>query len=165
MSESKFSEQSSENFPARSFVKSSAKSSAKSFEKKNGSDDSVSAKSPAERVSFWLSSALVVSIIATVIYLWVRDRNQQPPFLEVTSSVERRGSEYYVPFKVTNSSGQTVASVQVVAELRINGVVVEEGEQQIDFLSSQEEKEGAFIFTQPVPAGDLIVRPASYQLP
>lgn len=56
-------------------------------------------------------------------------------------------------------------SVQVLAELRIDGEVQETGEQRIDFLTSNEKKTGAFVFRQNPEQGQLILRVASYQLP
>lgn len=119
-------------------------------------------ESPAEWVSFALASAVLLGILGTVGYLGLRDRNQQPPLLEVTSSVEKRQDKYYVPFTVVNSGGETAEAVQVIAELRVNGELTEWGDQQIDFLSSQEETKGAFVFTQDPQAGELTVRVASY---
>ena len=122
-------------------------------------------QSVAERISLFLASAIVLAILSSVGYLWVRDRNPDPPTLQVTSQVEQRQGQYYIPFTVTNVGGETAATVQVIAELRINGTLVEWGEQQIDFLSSQEEAEGSFILTHDPAAGDLTVRVASYQMP
>jgi uncharacterized protein (TIGR02588 family) len=70
-----------------------------------------------------------------------------------------------VPFTVTNAGGETAESVQVVAELRIDGEVVESGEQTLEFLSSQETTGGAFIFTRNPQEGELVMRVASYQEP
>jgi len=70
-----------------------------------------------------------------------------------------------VPFTVTNTGGETAESVQIIAELRVNGEVLESGDQQIDFLSSGETQEGAFIFSRNPSQGQLIVRPSSYKLP
>lgn len=122
-------------------------------------------QSIAERVSLFLASAVVLAILGGVGYLWMRDRNPDPPTLQVTSQVEQRQGQYYVPFTVINTGGETAATVQVVAELRIDGTLVEWGEQQIDFLSSREEAEGSFILTHDPAAGDLTVRVASYQTP
>ncbi len=123
------------------------------------------AQALAERISFLIASAILVSVLGTVVYLWVRDRNSQPPLLEITSTIETRQGKYYVPFTVVNTGDETAAAVQVIAELRINGVVVEWREQTIDFLSSQEEKEGAFIFMREPRSNELTVRTASYQVP
>jgi uncharacterized protein (TIGR02588 family) len=132
----------------------------------NNKDDSLESKalpqSPAEWVSFSVASAVLLGVLGTVSYLGVRDRNQQPPLLEVTSSVEQRQDKYYVPFTVVNSGGETAEAVQIIAELRVNGELSEWGDQQIDFLSSQEEIKGAFVFTQDPQAGELTVRVASY---
>lgn len=54
---------------------------------------------------------------------------------------------YYVPFEVVNTGGNTAESVQIMAELLIDGKITETGEQQIDFLSSGKSEEGAFIFS------------------
>lgn len=132
-----------------------------------------SAQSLAEWISFLLASAILVGVLATVGYLWVRDRDQQPPMLAVVlagnpeggQSVEKRQGQYYVPFTVTNKGGETAAAVQVIAELRVDGTLTEWGDQQIDFLSSQETASGAFIFTRDPGVGELIVRVASYKQP
>jgi uncharacterized protein (TIGR02588 family) len=140
-----------------------------SNEDNKDTSDSLKAKSlprsPAEWVSFAIASAVLLGALGTVGYLSLRDRNQQPPLLEITSSVEQRQDKYYVPFTVANSGGETAEAVQVIAELRINGELAEWGDQQIDFLSSQEETKGAFVFTQDPQAGELTVRVASYLEP
>jgi uncharacterized protein (TIGR02588 family) len=64
-----------------------------------------------------------------------------------------------------NSGGDTAESVQIMAELMIDGKVTETGEQQIDFLSSGESEEGAFIFTKNPRQGQLNLRVGSYKLP
>lgn len=122
-------------------------------------------QSPAEWISFLISSAVVAGVLGTVGYLWVSNRQQQPPVLEVETTVETRQGKYYVPFTVTNAGGETAEAVQVIAELRVDNVLLEWGDQQIDFLSSQEEAEGAFVFIRDPNVGDLTVRVASYKRP
>lgn len=122
-------------------------------------------QSLAEWISFSIASAIVLAILSAVGYLWMTDRNQDPPTLTVSSQLEPRQGQYYVPFTVTNSGGKTAESVQVIAELRVEGVLVEWGDQQIDFLSRKEEAEGAFIFVRDPQLGELSVRVASYKLP
>ncbi len=123
-------------------------------------------RSVAEKISFLIASVILTAVLGGVGYLWVRDRNQEPPVLQVTSSkTTQRQGQYYVPFTVTNAGGETAAAVQIIAELRVNGALVEWGDQQIDFLSSQEEVEGSFLFLRDPSAGELTVRVASYQSP
>ncbi len=125
----------------------------------------MSEQSPAELISFLISSVILAGVLGTVLFLWVRDLNPKPPILEVQSNVEERQGRYYVPFTVINTGEETAEAVQVIAELKVNDTVVEWGEQQIDFLSSQEEAEGAFIFVRSPNSGELTVRTASYKLP
>lgn len=122
-------------------------------------------RSTAERISFAIALAMLAGILGLVGYLWWSDRNQDPPALEVSSGLEQRQGKYYVPFTVINTGGETATTVQVIAELRMNGELVEWGDQRIDFLSRQEEAEGAFIFIRDPNAGELTVRVASYTMP
>lgn len=128
---------------------------------------SQSPQSPAEWISFLIASVILVVILGMVGYLWARDRDQSPPILKAVpaSEIRRADGQYYVPFTVINTGGETAEAVQVIAELRINGTVMETGNQQIDFLSSQEKAEGAFIFTRDPHLGELTIRVASYKLP
>ncbi|EDX83680.1 conserved hypothetical protein TIGR02588 [Synechococcus sp. PCC 7335] len=119
-----------------------------------------------EQVSFFLALAILLIIVSCVGYLWVSDRTQSPSILEIsTRSTEQRQASYYVPFTVTNLGGTTAATVQIIAELRIDNEIVEWGEQTIDFLSRDEEAEGAFVFVRNPSDGELTVRVASYSAP
>lgn len=124
-------------------------------------------RSPAEWISFGIASFVLAVIVGLVSYLWLGQQNQQPPDLKLSTGQDFRqaSGQYYVPFQVTNIGGETAESVQVLAELRINGEVAESGEQQIDFLSSQEVEEGAFVFTRDPRQGELVVRVGSYKRP
>ena len=123
-------------------------------------------RSLAEWVSFGIASFILAVVIGLVIYTWTT-ANEQPPLLSVQSNPEIREApgQFYVPFEVINSGGGTAESVQVVAELYINGQVEETGEQQIDFLSGGETQEGAFVFSRDPRQGKLVVRIGSYKLP
>lgn len=120
----------------------------------------------AEWITFSIASLIVAVLIGLILFLWVT-QDSQPPVISVTSeeSVRQEQGKYYVPFTVTNAGGGTAESVQVIGELRVNGEVEEYGEQQIDFLSSNEKEEGAFIFSRNPNQGELLIRVASYKLP
>lgn len=123
-------------------------------------------RSLAEWVSFAIAATIIASVIGLVGYIWATG-DTQPPVLdaEITPEVREAGGQFYIPFSVTNSGGGTADSVQVIAELRVNGEVVETGEQQFDFLSGGEKAEGAFVFRRNPAQGDLSLRVASYRLP
>ena len=122
--------------------------------------------STAEWVSLAISLALLLGVIGLVGSLWASDQQRQPPILQVTrSGVRQSQGKFYVPFEVTNAGGKTAKSVQVIAELQIDGVTVESGEQILQFLSSEETAGGAFIFTRDPQSGTVVIRVASYQTP
>lgn len=123
-------------------------------------------RSPAEWITFTIASLILLAIAGLVVYEWLA-KEKQPPLLTVTPSAAIREAQgnFYLPFAVTNTGGSTAESVQVIAELRVNGEVEESGEQQIDFLSSGETEAGAFIFTRNPRDGELVLRVASYKLP
>lgn len=123
-------------------------------------------RSLAEWVSFCLASTVLAAVGGLVIYSWTTQKDL-PPILKVEQSSEIRFHQeaFYISFAVKNEGGETVESVQIIAELRVQGEVVETGEQSIDFLSRNEEEEGAFIFQRDPRKGELTIRVASYKLP
>jgi uncharacterized protein (TIGR02588 family) len=125
-----------------------------------------SPRSSAEWTTFSIAVLILSAIIGLVLFQWLTQKNQ-PPMLSVTrqSEIRQAPGQFYVPFSVTNTGGETAESVQVIAELRINGKIEEVGEQQIDFLSSGETEEGAFVFSRDPRNVELVVRVASYKLP
>jgi uncharacterized protein (TIGR02588 family) len=124
-------------------------------------------RSLAEWVSFAIATCILALLVGLVLYDWATQKNQ-PPVLSVTPKereIRQAQDQFYVPFEITNTGGETAESVQIIAELSVNGKVEESGEQQIDFLSGGEKEEGAFVFTRNPQDGELIVRVASYKLP
>lgn len=123
-------------------------------------------RSLAEKVSFSISLFVVSTIVFLIAYTWITGDNN-PPILSVTTGANIRHIErqYYIPFTVENSGGETVESVEIVAQLLIDRHPKETGRQQVDFLSRQETREGEFIFSRDPSEGELIIRVASYKLP
>ncbi|MFN6570499.1 TIGR02588 family protein [Dendronalium sp. ChiSLP03b] len=122
-------------------------------------------RSPAEWVTFSTASLILAVIVGLVIYTWLEDKHE-PPVLSVTNkSVREIEGQFYVPFEVINTGGETAESVQIVAELQIDDKVAETGEQQIDFLSRGEKEEGAFVFSKNPRQGKLTLRVSSYKSP
>jgi len=123
-------------------------------------------RSLAEWVTFTIASFILAIIVGLVGYTWLNEKNQ-PPIISVSKkeAIREIDGQFYVPFEVANTGGDTAESVQIIAELVIDGKVAESGEQQIDFLSSRETEEGAFVFSQNPSKGKLNLRIASYKLP
>lgn len=120
----------------------------------------------AECVTLAIASLIVAVLIGLVLFIWITQDNS-PPVIQIKREAEIRQElqQYYVPFIVTNTGGSTAEAVQVIGELRLKGEVAETGEQQIDFLSSGEEEEGAFVFDENPAKGEVTIRVASYKLP
>ncbi|MBD2679124.1 MULTISPECIES: TIGR02588 family protein [Nostoc] len=123
-------------------------------------------RSLAEWVTFTIASFILAIIVSLVGYTWLNEKNQ-PPIISVSKkeAIREIDGQFYVPFEVVNTGGDTAESVQIIAELVIDGEVAESGEQQIDFISTRETEEGAFIFSQNPSKGKLNLRIASYKLP
>lgn len=123
-------------------------------------------RSLAEWVTFTIASFILAIIVSLVGYTWLNEKNQ-PPIISVSKkeAIREINGQFYVPFEVANTGGDTAESVQIIAELVIDGKVAESGEQQIDFLSSRETEEGAFVFSKNPSQGKLNLRIGSYKLP
>lgn len=119
----------------------------------------------AEQITFGIAAAIVATLVGLILLTWAVQKNEPPQLAITAAPVEQRQGQFYVPFTVENQGGGTAESVQVLAELRQGQRVLETGEQQIEFLSSGEQEEGAFIFTQDPSRFSLDLRVASYKLP
>ncbi|MEX0269247.1 TIGR02588 family protein [Leptolyngbyaceae cyanobacterium UHCC 1019] len=135
------------------------------IEAKNG-DPKKPSRSLAEWLSFGISSLIVGITAGLVIYSWATGQNS-PPILTIqrTEPVREVGGQFYVPFEIFNTGGETAESVQVIAELKVKTAVQESGDLQIDFLSEGETEKAAFVFKTDPRQGDLVMRVASYKTP
>jgi len=123
-------------------------------------------RSLAEQVSFSIAALILFTLVGFICYLWLGKGEPSSPKPVVTvKPIEEISGQFQVPFELTNQGDVTAASVQVVAELQIQGEIAETGEQQVDFLSSHETESGAFVFSQDPRKGKLTIRVASYKLP
>ncbi|WOD37822.1 TIGR02588 family protein [Nodosilinea sp. E11] len=123
-------------------------------------------RSAAEWVTFVVATVILLALVGLILFDWQTNQNRPPAFaVAVSEAVRVTDGRYYVPFAITNTGGRIARMVQVTAELAIEGVDEETGEQQIDFLSGHETKAGSFVFSHNPQGGDLMVRVASYRLP
>jgi len=123
-------------------------------------------RSFAEWLSFGISSLILGTTVGLVIYSWANGRDS-PPVLAIQrlEPVREADGQFYVPFEISNTGGETAESVQVIAELKVKTTVQESGDLQIDFLSQGETEKAAFVFKTDPRQGDLTVRVASYKTP
>jgi uncharacterized protein (TIGR02588 family) len=120
----------------------------------------------AEWITFGAATFILSGIIGLVVYTGLTDE-QKAPILSIQRKevIRQANGKYQVSFEIINDGDKTAESVQILAELKINNQVEEGGEQQIDFLSSDEKEEGAFLFDTNPNKGELKIRVASYKLP
>ncbi len=120
----------------------------------------------AEWVSFGIAAAILLAVAGLVVYYWLAVP-QGPTVLTAAPSGEIRevGGQFYVPFVVVNSGGNTAAGLRVVAELRAGGAVVERGEQVFNYLAGGERQEGTFVFRHDPRLGELTLGIGSYRRP
>lgn len=124
------------------------------------------ARSTAEKISFGLASLVVAAIAGLVIFSWATERDRPPVLtLQQSGNIRHTNRQFYVPFELSNIGGETAESVQVSAELKVNGEVKETGNVEIDFLARDEKAEGAFVFHQNPEKGELVIRVSSYKKP
>jgi len=123
-------------------------------------------RSFAEWITLTLSTLVLLTLVALILYDWQLSRNLPPAFqVEITETTRLTEGRYYVPFSLKNTGGRIARTVQVIAELHLPDGSDETGEQQFDFLSGNERKKGGFVFEHNPQSGDLIVRVASFGLP
>lgn len=123
-------------------------------------------RSLAEWLTLMISMIILSLLVGLILYDWQVNQTRPPAFeITIDNSVRITDRRYYLPFAITNTGGQIARTVQVVAELHFPGAADEVAEQQIDFLSGHEQKQGSFVFTHNPLEGDLMVRVASYRLP
>jgi len=124
-------------------------------------------RSRAEWISLSISLIVLSTTIGLILFLWVKERQQAPPHLLVTTteSVRQQTDQFYVPFSVTNDGDRTAESVQIKAELIIGQRIVATGEQEFAFVSSGEVRKGAFVFDRDPSQGSVVIRVTGYKLP
>lgn len=125
-----------------------------------------SPRSLAEWITFSVAALVLCAVIALVIVDWAVNQDRPPAFtVKIVDAVRVDDGRYYVPFSIQNTGGRIARTVQVTAELHLDGSDDETGEQQIDFLSGQEIKRGSFVFNHNPKDGEITLRVASYRLP
>ncbi len=123
-------------------------------------------RSLAEWITLTISSLVLLLVVGLVLYDWQISKNLPPAFqVEVSETTQIIEGQYYVPFTLKNTGGRIARTVQVIAELNLTDSDDETGEQQFDFLSGNERKQGGFVFEHDPQTGNLVVRVASFGLP
>jgi uncharacterized protein (TIGR02588 family) len=119
----------------------------------------------AERISFVVSAAVLLVLAGSIFYLWTQPREPAAPMVKQVGGTRVVDSRSYVTVEVRNAGDETAQAVQVTAELKLDGAVVVEGEQTIDFLSGGESEKAVFVFEDVPPTAMVELRVASFLQP
>lgn len=119
-----------------------------------------------ERVTFAVAVVILLGLAGGIGYLWIQPREPAIVTVEQVGPLRSSGTQRYVTGEVRNSGDETAEAVQVVAEVTVDGEVVAEGEQLVDFLSGGETEEVVFVFDDGgSPNVEPELRVASYTVP
>lgn len=121
-------------------------------------------RSAAEKVSFAVSSAIVLAIAVTIGVLWTQD--SRPPAFTVTMVGEprREGEHRLVQAEVRNTGTTAAVDVKVLAEVTKGGERVPVGDQVVPFLPGGASRIVVFVIDDGDLAG-LTLRVESYSVP
>jgi uncharacterized protein (TIGR02588 family) len=98
-------------------------------------------RSRAEWITTIVSMGLIVLLAGAILYEGYVKGEADPATIQVTvleSEIERRGDDFYIPFKIVNDGDQTVEEVTIGIELLDGDTVVAEGETVIATLAEAE---------------------------
>ncbi len=118
-----------------------------------------------ERVTFAAAAALLLALGAAIGFLWVQERDPVRLTVDLVGDVRVVEGQSYLTARVRNAGDETAEAVQVIAELTVDGEVIADGEQHIDFLSGGEAEEVVFILDETAPGAGADLRVASYKVP
>jgi uncharacterized protein (TIGR02588 family) len=118
----------------------------------------------------WVTSGLAASVLAGLLgllgYSWLT-RKDSPPLITIRQEPKLRqvDGSYVIPFTVTNKGGKTAEAIKITSEFRRNGELKSSGELEMNFLSYNEQQEGAFIVPEDPATGELQIKVTGYKLP
>lgn len=119
----------------------------------------------AERVVVGIAGGVLLALAGAIGWLWLQPRDAAQLNVGRPEVLRQVDGQRYVSAEVRNDGDETAEAVQVVAELSVDGEVVADGEQSVDFLSGGETQEIVFVFDTVAPDAEILVRVASYTVP
>jgi uncharacterized protein (TIGR02588 family) len=127
-------------------------------------NDDRSGRTTAEWVTFGVSCAVLLIVVALVVVQLVGEHDPAAPEAHRVGPVRVVGGQHFVDVAVTNQGDASAANVQVNASLVVDGVTTE-GDQIIDFLAGGETEDLVFVFDDDPVDGELTVAVTGYGVP
>jgi uncharacterized protein (TIGR02588 family) len=126
-------------------------------------DDKPARISPWEWIAAGVASAIVVTMVVTLLVAGRRERTP-PRFAIAVDSIAASGADYLVRFTIRNEGSVTGAEVQVEGELTGVGDS-EKSSATFDFVPGGSRRHGGMLFRHDPRSGQLTLRPVGYREP
>jgi uncharacterized protein (TIGR02588 family) len=127
-------------------------------------DEERQGRTTAEWVTFAISCAVLLVVLALVVVQLVGEHDPAAPEAHRVGPVRVVAGQHFVEVAVTNEGDATAANVQVNASLVIDGETTE-GDQTIDFLAGGETEDLVFVFDDDPADGELTVAVSGFGVP
>lgn len=119
-----------------------------------------------EWVSALIGALLTIAILAFISREALDRSAAAPPLLEVQPlSIVQSGDFHMVEVRISNLSGRTAASVDILGELKTGEQVVEESTVTVTYVPGHSERKAGLIFTRDPRKFQLQARATGYEEP
>lgn len=122
-------------------------------------------RTSAEWVVFAIATAIILVLAGAIGWLWAQPSDPARVTVEMRGEPRVVDGQSYFLVELANQGDETAEAVQVRAELIVDGEVVAEGEQIVDFLSGGKTEELVFVFNDVPTGANIEVRVASFKVP
>ncbi len=112
-----------------------------------------------------ISTALVLALIAYLIYLGVTAPHTPPQVMVSRDAVTAMDGGFVVTFSAHNTGGATAASVQVDGELKADTVIIEKRSATLRFVPAGATRRGGLFFTHDPRSYRLVLNASGYDRP
>jgi uncharacterized protein (TIGR02588 family) len=121
-------------------------------------------------VSEWIVAAfgliLVAGAVGFMLYQAITQESTPPNFSISVDSIDQvNDGGYLVRFRIKNTGRQTAAAVAVEGELKRGAEVAETSAVTLNYVPSDSEREGGFVFSKNPQEYELKIRAKSYEKP
>lgn len=118
-----------------------------------------------EWIVFAIATGIILALVGSIGWLWTQPYDPARVTVQPVAEPRVEGRQSYISAQVTNHGDETAEAVQVHAAMSVDGVVVAEGDQTVDFLSGGKSEEVVFVFTDVGTNADIELRIVSFKLP
>ena len=118
-----------------------------------------------EWIVFAIATGIILALAGSIGWLWTQPYDPARVTAQRVGEPRVEGSQTYITVEVTNNGDETAESVQVHAEMTVDGETTAEGEQIVDFLSGDETEEVIFVFDDVPTNAEIELRVAGFTAP